>query len=99
MMRYLGIKEIWQVDKRTLGIKWTDNNEMKFDTVALRRQCPCATCTDETTGKRNPENELIADTVRPKHIRSVGRYALTIQFDDGHSTGIYTYDYLSKFKH
>lgn len=96
MTSYLGIKEIWQVDMKTLGIKWTNNSEMQFDVVDLRRKCPCAMCTDEMTGKRNPSNDLIPDTVRPNLIKSVGRYALTIQFNDGHGTGIYTYDYLTK---
>ena len=99
MTQYLGIKEIWQVDKKTLGIKWTDNSERQYDVVSLRKHCPCAMCTDETTGKRNPSNDLISDSVRPTLIKSVGRYAMTIQFDDGHGTGIYTYDYLAKFKH
>jgi DUF971 family protein len=96
MTRYLGIKEIWQADKRTLAIKWTDNSEKRFDVVALRKKCPCAVCTDEMTGKRNPANEWISDTVSPTLIKSVGRYALTIQFNDGHGTGIYTYDYLTR---
>lgn len=98
-MQYLGIKEIWQVDERTLGITWTDNREMQFDVNQLRKKCPCAMCTDEMTGKRNPANDLIPDSVRPSLIKSVGRYALNIQFNDGHNTGIYTYEYLKQLHH
>lgn len=93
----LGVKEIWQIDPRTLAIKWTDNREQSFDVVSLRKQCPCASCTDEMTGKRNPANDKIPDTVRPSMIKNVGRYALTIQFNDGHNTGIYTFENLYKF--
>lgn len=37
------------------------------------------------TGKRN---------VRIKTIEPVGQYALRIDFDDGHDTGLYSWDYL-----
>ena len=94
MTGFLGIKEIWQADSRTLAIKWTDNTEKLFDVVALRKECPCASCTDETTGKRNPANSLIPDSVRPTMVKNVGRYALSIHFNDGHNTGIYTFDSL-----
>jgi DUF971 family protein len=98
MNSYLGVKEIWQKDSRTFGITWTDNKESTYDVVALRKFCPCAICTDEMTGKRNAANDKIPDTVRPVMIKSVGRYALSIQFNDGHSTGIYTFDSLSKME-
>ena len=36
----------------------------------------------------------VKDTVRPLSINSVGRYALSIKFSDGHQTGIYTFKML-----
>ncbi|MDB2447170.1 DUF971 domain-containing protein [bacterium] len=90
------VKEIFQVDENILGIKWTDNQDSKFDVVELRRQCPCAACVDEHTGKRILKPEMVEDTVRPERINSVGRYALTITFNDGHSTGIYTFKMLRR---
>jgi ATP-binding protein involved in chromosome partitioning len=32
--------------------------------------------------------------VIPRAIASVGNYAITINWNDGHSTGIYSFDYL-----
>ncbi len=96
MTKYLGIKEIWQVDERTLGISWTDKNETHFDIVKLRQLCPCAVCVDEMSGTRKSSPSPSSETVRPTLIKSVGRYALTIQFNDGHNTGIYTYEYLKR---
>ena len=90
------VKEIYQIDERTLGITWTDDQESKFDVVELRRKCPCASCVDEQTGKRILKPEMVKETVRPEQIRSVGRYALNIVFTDGHSTGIYTFKMLRK---
>ncbi len=96
MINYLAIKEIWQVDERTLGVLWTDQKESRFDVVDLRKQCPCAVCTDEMTGKRKLVLTSIPETVRPVLIKSVGRYALSIRFGDGHDTGIYTFEYLKR---
>ena len=85
------VREIFQVDERTLSIIWTDDKKSEFDVVALRRNCPCAFCVDEFTGIRTLNPEEVSDTVRPVSINSVGRYALTIEFNDSHKTGIYTF--------
>lgn len=88
------VKSISQIDERTLGITWTDNLTSSFDVVDLRRKCPCATCIDEWTHEQLLKPELVPETVRPLKIESVGQYALTIQFNDGHRTGIYTFSML-----
>ncbi len=87
----LSPKAIKQKNDRTLEIIWGDGERALFDVVALRRACPCASCVDEWTGSKTLKSDDILDTVRPNHIESVGSYALKIAFDDGHSTGIYTY--------
>ena len=90
------VKSINQLDGRTLGITWTDNQSSKFDMVSLRRKCPCATCIDEWTHEPILKPESIAETVRPLKVESVGQYALNVQFSDGHKTGIYTFAMLRK---
>ena len=97
MENFYSIKEIWQKDESTLGIIWSDGLESSFDTVALRRHCPCASCVDEMTGKRTLSPAEVPDSVRPVTISSVGRYALTIEFSDGHKTGIYSFESLRGF--
>lgn len=91
-----GIKEVWQVDEKTLGITWTDGVENRYDVVELRRNCPCASCVDEMTGVRTLKREDVPEDTRPKSIDSVGRYAMAFQFSDGHNTGIYSFDLLRK---
>lgn len=88
------MQRIWQEGDRTLGIQWTTGRTVLYDVVALRRQCPCAFCVSEETGQRTLRPEQIPDTVRPRQVDSVGRYALTIAFSDGHDTGIYPFDAL-----
>jgi DUF971 family protein len=90
------IKKIDQKDERTLRILWTDDKESQFDVVYLRRKCPCATCIDEWTHEPILRPEQIPDSIRPLKVESVGQYALTIQFSDGHKTGIYTFSMLRR---
>lgn len=93
-MENIRVRDIQQVDARTLGITWTDGRKDLFDVVRLRRKCPCAACIDEWTREQRLKPSDVADTVRPVRIDSVGSYALKIEFSDGHSTGIYTFPML-----
>jgi DUF971 family protein len=93
-MDTIRVKNIWQHDPRTLGIEWTDDKKSLFDVVDLRRRCPCAVCVDEWTNQRILKPEQVSDEIRPTKISSVGRYALKIEFNDGHGTGIYTFEML-----
>ena len=93
-MDNLGVKKIWQKDERTLGILWTDDKESSLDVVELRRRCPCAACVDEWTRQQILKPEDVADSVRPIAVKSIGRYAVNIRFNDKHGTGIYTYQTL-----
>lgn len=93
------VKSIQQLDGRTLGIIWTDDQASKFDVVELRRKCPCATCIDEWTHEQILKPEQVAETTRPVKVESVGQYALSIHFSDGHKTGIYTFAMLRKMSH
>ena len=98
-MSYIRVKDISQVDDRTLGVLWTDGRKNKIDVVELRRRCPCAVCIDEWTRAQRLKPEDIADSVRPVKIESVGSYALKVQFSDGHGTGIYTFQMLREAFH
>ena len=80
-------KEIWQKDSKTLCIIWTDNIEQEFDVVKLRQQCPCASCQEQ-------QHRVSCESIRPKSIKSMGSYAIKIEFNDGHHKGIYTFKYL-----
>ena len=87
------VKEIWQKDSKHLCIHWGDGATHVFATKMLRKNCRCALCVDEITGNRKPV-DLKEDAAIPTMIKSVGRYALSIQFRDGHNTGIYSFSFL-----
>lgn len=89
--RALLVRKIEQLGPHTLGITWTDGHESRWRLADLRRACPCASCVDEWTGKPLLDPASVPDDLSATRVESVGRYALTIAFSDGHSTGIYTF--------
>ena len=86
-----------------VDITWADGHESHFDFPYLRDNCPCATCNDER-GKKHafagsgPAPSAVLPMFKPKpraqSATQVGNYAIQINFNDGHSTGIFSYDYL-----
>ena len=90
------VKEIRQRDNHTFTIAWSDGEVRDYRLSDLQKQCPCAKCVDEATGKRMVDEASIRDDVRAVRIASVGRYAMRIQFTSGCSTGIYGFDMLRK---
>ncbi len=85
-----------------LLIEWSDGLQCQYPLSALRLACPCAECRGghENMGQHNdPENllDLVSDQVYTvQHLEIVGNYALQFQWSDGHSSGIYTWDYLRR---
>lgn len=77
-------------------IEWSDGGESHYSAVQLRRNCPCAGCVDEWTGKKTLDERSVADDLAFRHISIVGRYALNFHFTDGHDTGIFSFAYLRK---
>jgi DUF971 family protein len=86
-----------------VDITWSDGHTSHYDFRYLRDECPCATCNDEREKKRQfatagPASAAALPMFKPKaraqSATSVGNYAIQITFNDGHSTGIYSYDHL-----
>jgi DUF971 family protein len=86
-----------------VDITWADGHSSHFDFPYLRDNCPCANCNDERAKKENladmnlPASPLLPmykPKARAQSAMQVGNYAIQINFSDGHSTGIFSYDYL-----
>lgn len=80
----------------SLEIVWKDGNISTFDAFSLRTKCPCASCVDENTGKRTLDPASISLNIRIKEAKMVGRYGLSLNFSDGHGTGIYKFKNLKE---
>jgi ATP-binding protein involved in chromosome partitioning len=85
---------IRQKGPRELAITWADGHESVYDVRALRLACQCAVCVDEWSGEERLDADRVPADVRPLRIRPVGRYAIQIDWSDGHDTGIYPFDRL-----
>ena len=88
--------QIQQSDTRTLSIAWADGAASLIDVRALRLACGCASCVDEWSGQPLLAPDSVPADVVPIGIQSVGRYAIQIEWSDGHNTGIYPFERLRK---
>ena len=83
-----------------LRITWSDGQIRRYTATELRDRCPCATCREKR--KAVPvEPELLPvlsmEEAQPSKVagmKPVGNYAYSIQFNDGHDTGIFTFKFL-----
>ncbi len=86
---------------RELVIRWNDGHLSVYPFQLVRAACPCASCRG---GHENmsevPTEEMfnveIGDTpsTRIRSVDRVGSYAISIEWEDGHHFGIYTWRYL-----
>ncbi len=84
-------------DARTLSVLWEDGHRSDFDVRDLRLACRCAACVEEMSGRPLLDPQNVRPDVSPRTIASVGNYAITIKWSDGHSTGIYSFEHLRAF--
>lgn len=80
-----------------VSITWRDGHSAVYDFAYLRSRCPCAGCrrTPPKVVKADDPLKLLDDV--PIHIDGaelVGNYAVQFFWNDGHSHGIYAFDYL-----
>jgi DUF971 family protein len=83
--------EIRQAGPRELVITWADGAESRFDVRTLRLACGCAHCIDEWTGAGRLDPASVPEDVHPIKVETVGRYAIQIEWSDGHASGIYPF--------
>lgn len=77
-------------------LKVIGGNNIELGTVppqTLRLACRCATCVDETSGKKLIRVKDVERNVRPVTQEVYGNYALSVNWSDGHSS-LYPYKQL-----
>jgi DUF971 family protein len=80
-----------------LAIAWSDGAETFLPLDLLRRSCPCASCSGEPDLLGNilkPAPSPAAPSTALRSIRTVGGYAVQPVWADGHSSGIYSFEFL-----
>lgn len=86
--------------KAELAISWEDGLVSRYPLAQLREACPCVECRGghANMGMAFAPDDLLALTPARSYqiagLSAVGNYALQPSWDDGHNTGIYTWEYL-----
>lgn len=93
-----------QTEGTGIEITWKDDHASHWTFAWLRDACPCATCVEEreSSGRKPGEPKpqpkaalpMYKAPIRPKKVEPVGRYALRFDWNDGHTSGIYSWHYL-----
>ncbi|MHB1936171.1 MAG: DUF971 domain-containing protein [Acidobacteriaceae bacterium] len=93
-----------QTEGTGVEIVWKDGHASHWTFAWLRAACPCATCVEEREaagrgpGEQKPEPKnafpIFKPVLRPDKVRAVGRYAISFDWNDGHTSGIYSWHYL-----
>lgn len=89
-----------------LEIEWKDGHRSRWNFAWLRNACPCATCIEEREAQGRPAGEpkakpatllpMYQAPARPESSSPVGNYAISFHWNDGHTSGIYSWDYLRR---
>jgi DUF971 family protein len=87
--------------KGTLQVDWNDGESCEYSLGELRAACPCAECQGSHEGTSPPSSTEILEipvidtrSTELDRVEQVGNYALQLYWKDGHSYGIYSWEYL-----
>jgi DUF971 family protein len=82
-----------------LALQWNDGEESYLTIERLRRACPCASCGGEPDVLGNIARPDVTYTEKSFELvgwQLIGGYALQPRWADGHSTGLYSFQYLRR---
>jgi DUF971 family protein len=83
-----------------LEIEWSDDTKCQYPLSHLREACPCAECRGGHANmglEHAPDNLLTLTPARSYSVvelQQVGNYAIQFVWNDGHSAGIYAWEFL-----
>ncbi|QDV50732.1 gamma-butyrobetaine hydroxylase-like domain-containing protein [Gimesia fumaroli] len=92
--------ELKLIDEKSLLIGWSDGQHRRYTFAELRKSCPCVTCRNER--KASEAEPLKLPVLSPVELQPIkvekmslaGNYAYRITFNDGHNTGLFTFELL-----
>jgi DUF971 family protein len=88
-----------QIIGNELAIAWNDGSESFFPLEKLRRSCPCAGCGGEPDVLGRVVRPQVSYTPASFQLRGwemVGGYAWQPTWQDGHSSGLYGFEFLRR---
>jgi DUF971 family protein len=82
-LNQLEIKDLHEIGRYAVGMRWNDGHESIFPLDSLRRHCPCLKCNGDIREKLDDDNRRLSLLTR------LGDAAVFLNWHDGHET-IYT---------
>jgi DUF971 family protein len=81
---------------QVLELTWEGGHVSRLPYREVRTECPCATCRNEWTGERILDPATIRDDLKLEGMEGIGNYAVRLAWNDGHSSGLYTWEMLKR---
>ncbi|MFW5783307.1 MAG: P-loop NTPase [Spirochaetota bacterium] len=78
-------------DDDSVTLRWPDGTTHTVANRKLRASCQCALCVDEFTGEQKLDPDALPEGIRANDVATVGNYAISIEWNDGHTTGFFPY--------
>ncbi|HEX8986008.1 MAG TPA: DUF971 domain-containing protein [Bryobacteraceae bacterium] len=79
-----------------IHIDWKDRHSSEYGLDYLRDRCPCAQCAGTHGTPPAPKSadpfRMYKPALKIDRIEEVGTYALRLYWNDGHNTGIYSWE-------
>lgn len=85
-----------KTDQAFVSILWPDGTEDRIPNRTLRASCACALCVDEYSGEKKLDPDTIPDDIHAEEVQYLGHYAVAIAWNDGHTSGIFSWDHLRR---
>ncbi len=82
--------------EQVLELTWEGGTVSRLPYRYLRGECPCASCQNEWTGERMLDPSTIRPDLKLEGMEAIGNYAVRIGWNDGHSSGLYTWETLQR---
>ncbi len=81
-----------------LRVQWPDGAVALLNNRDVRAACQCASCVEEFSGKQILNPATISAGIESTAIVNLGNYAVSIAWNDGHSSGIFTWERLKEIE-
>ncbi|GMU94233.1 MAG: hypothetical protein AMXMBFR4_32910 [Candidatus Hydrogenedentota bacterium] len=77
-----------------IHVNWGDGAASTLNPYEVRCACPCAMCVDEYTGEKLLDRDKVPRDIRVEEFQQLGNYAVAFSWSDGHTAGIYSWEFL-----
>ena len=78
-------------DAKHITLTWPGGEIVSVPNAVLRKACACAVCVDEMTARPILDPAAVPANIHALRVGTIGNYAITVDWSDGHNTGFFPY--------